>query len=434
VVFLSFELCINSSNWALKPFNEHLALDSLANAGKIFDRNSVILAQSVNSKRIYNEDEQIRKALLHTVGDENFNISTSLQSKFRDQLFGYNFFMGIDSPEFLKKRRDIHINIDSKLCKIALSKLSGYKGTAVMYNYKTGELLCMVSTPTYDIKNPPDLKNKNADNDGIFLNKALSSSYTPGSVFKIITAICALENMPDAANKKFTCNGAEIINGQRITCMGCHGNINLRDGLRFSCNIVLGNFAVALGKKNMQNTTASLGFGKSLNIDFVNTEPSVYDLSADAKDALAWSGIGQDKVLLNPIHMLTIVGSIANSGISVTPKLIKEISGESTHNKLNFKQEESKRYMSNEIADSLKEMMLYTAKNSPISSLFSGSDVCAKTGTAEVGSGKKPHAWISGFSKNEKTPVAFVVVVEHSGFGGEYAAPVAAAMLNHLQN
>jgi peptidoglycan glycosyltransferase len=435
VGFLAFELYMNAANWALKPFNSHLSLNSLANAGKIFDRNSVILAESANSKRIYNKDDQIRKALFHTVGDENFNVATSIQSKFRDQLFGYNFFMGVDSPEFLREHHDITLNVDSRLCKTAFAKFSSHKGAIACYNYKTGELLCMVSMPTYDIENPPNFK-KNTDGqyDGIFMNKAMSSSYTPGSVFKIVTAMSALEDLPDATTKKFTCNGTEIINGQPITCMGNHGSIGLRDGLRYSCNIVLGNFAVALGKERMEKNTKKLGFGENVIMDSMEVKSSSYELSSKSKDAIAWSGIGQDNVLLNPIHMLTIVGSIANDGVAVMPKLIKEVTGGFLHRKFNdnTQKKSERRYMSSETAQILTEMLSYTIKNSRISSLFSGLDVCAKTGTAEVGAGKKPHAWVAGFSKNKKTPFAFVAVVENSGFGGEHAAPIAAAVLREM--
>jgi peptidoglycan glycosyltransferase len=435
MIFLITKFSTNAEKWAFKPYNLHLSLNSFADAGRIYDTNSTVLAESIDGKRIYNEDSQIRKAVFHLVGDESFNISTSIQNKFRDKLFGYNFLSGIDLPSFLRKKSDVYLNVDSKLCKLALSELKDHKGAVALYNYKTGEVLCMVSTPTLDIKNLPNdiSSNKNKDYDAVFLNKILSANFVPGSIFKLVTAICTFENIPkEALEKTFECKGKEIVENEKITCAGYHGKIGLKEGLKESCNIVLGNFAMTLGKNNMIRTAEKLCFNKPIKTDIGETKESYFNLSDANKASVAWSGIGQYKNLVNPLHMLTIVGAIANEGVAVMPKIIKENKNNFlNHRKSKNSEENCIRYTTKDVANKVKEMMSYTAKSS-IFYKFHNFNTCLKTGTAEVGGEKKPHAWVTGFLQNEKHPVAFIVLVENAGSGFEEAVPIAAKLLKEV--
>jgi len=420
--FFVYEFINNSKIWALHPVNSHLNSNGLAEAGKILDRNNIVLAQSINKKRVYHEDSEVRKAMLHVIGDENDFISTSIQKNFKHDLFGYNFFTGINTPVFLKKVHDIKLNLDSNLCKLAMKKFQEKKGTAVIYNYKTGEILCLVSLPTFDINNFPNLKNNPEKYEGVYLNRALSSNYTPGSVFKIITAICAIEN--NFQDKNYTCDLKENINNEEITCMGRHGKIDLKDAIKHSCNIAMGHFAIELGKDKMTKTCNNLKFNNNLKIDNIKIKESVYNVSEASEAQLAWSGIGQYKNLLNPMHMLTIMGAIANEGLVVTPSLIN-----------NNQEVFTERYFSKETADKIKEILRYTVKSrSEYENLFKNLEVCAKTGTAEVDKNKKPHSWAVGFSQKRDFPYAFVVIAENSGFGGKVALPIASELFSFLND
>jgi peptidoglycan glycosyltransferase len=429
-VFFVYELAVNSENWALKPYNEHLGANSLSDAGKILDRNSIILAQSINSRRVYNEDEKLRKAVFHLVGDEDFNISTSIQNSLRAKLFGYNFLTGLDVPWFFKKTNDIALTVDSVLCKFAIEKMQNYKGALCIYNYKTGEILCVVSTPTLDILNVPLDVKTNKDYDGVYLNKAISGTYAPGSVFKIITATSAFENFDDADKIKFTCEGVKKINSEKITCMNNHSQETLKEAMKDSCNIFFGDLAIKLGKQKMTKTAELLNFNKQLKIDdFLNTERSVYDVSKASEAQLGWSGIGQANNTVNPVHLMTICGSIANDGLAIMPKILKDTTNLSLKQNLNLQNKNTQRYMSSETANKLKDIMFYTVEQTYISNYFENLKICAKTGTAEVGDGKKPHAWTTGFIDDETNPLAFTIIVENSGFGGRISAPIIGEIL-----
>ena len=424
------KMFIHAKDWAMSPINTHLSGSEFENAGKILDRNDVILAQSVDGERRYNDDAATRKAMLHVVGDDSINITTAIQNVFTADLFGYNIVTGIGAPEYFNTSKDIKLTLDSSICKVASEQLGSRKGAVCVYNYKTGEILCMTSRPTYDPYNKPDLSDSsNEAYSGAYLNRVLSSSFTPGSTFKIITSAAAIDNTSDIYTRNFNCQGKEIVGGEKITCMEYHGNINFKDAMAQSCNIVFADIAMELQKDKMTQEAEAMGFNQAMEVDGIKVSESHYDVSKASEADLGWSGIGQQNDLVNPFHMMKIMGAIANNGTPVEPYMIDSMSVYKGINTYTAKTKDSEQMLSESTAQKLKELMRYTVETNYGNSMFSGLTVCAKTGTAEVGEGKKPHGWIVGFSTDEKCPVAFVVVVENSGYGYTQAGPIATAVL-----
>ena len=229
MVFFVVELILNADAWANQPYNAHISgSGGLEQAGTIFDRNGSVMAQTVNGDRVYNEDYSVRCGTLHVVGDNSLNISTAVQSKYRSLLTGYSLIWGLNMPQTLKTSHDISLTIDAQACAAAYDVLSSYgkKGACVVYNYKTGEVICSVSTLAYDPEAPPEITEENeSEYDGVYLDNVMSSSYTPGSIFKIVTAAAAIENIPDLFERTWECNGREEIGGNDITCVDEHGTI-----------------------------------------------------------------------------------------------------------------------------------------------------------------------------------------------------------------
>ena len=162
--YLAFELVTGADDWVDQAYNAHIAGDGgLAQAGAIYDRNGTALAQTVDGKRVYNESESVRKSLLHVVGDDSLNISTAVQSMYRSQLIGYNLVFGLNMPESLRASHDIKLTVDSATCAAAYDVLAAYnkKGACVIYNYKTGEVICSISTMAYDPQAPPEITEDN---------------------------------------------------------------------------------------------------------------------------------------------------------------------------------------------------------------------------------------------------------------------------------
>ncbi len=419
-------------SWAMRASNVHLdGVNQLSGAGTITDRDGVVLAKSEDGNRVYHDNANIRKAMLAVVGDTRGYISTSVQATYRSQLTGYNPVTGIGSINDKNGGGSVELTVSSELSRIALQQLAGKNGAVAVYNYKTGEILCMVSTPNFDPANPPsDLdSDETGKYDGVYLNKALSSCYTPGSIFKLVTTACALENLPDLAQKTFQCTGKTIINGHEITCDAKHGTIDYRDGLAKSCNVVFAELAVELGADRMTKTAESMGFGEVFRVDGNPTRKSVYQVRDATDDELAWSGIGQHTNLANPTHMMILMGAIANDGVPVNPYLVRKIT---THFGIPVHfggTSQGPRLVREDTAKTLQELMRYTVTSDYGDNMFPGMQVCAKTGTAEVGGGRKPTGWMVGFSSNPDTPFAFAVAVEEGNYGRTSAGNIASAVM-----
>lgn len=429
ISYFTFNIVVNGQEYALYPINTHLKGDELSQAGDILDRNSIVLAKTIDGKRTYNDDPLVRKALLHTVGDDSLDISTSVQNNFKSELIGYNIVTGLGAPDFLKYNKDITLTIDSSVCKAAYEKLSGKKGAVCVYNYKTGEVICLVSTPSYDPYFPPNQDDINTDEyEGVYINRALSSSYTPGSVFKVVTSVAALENIKDINDKTYYCNSSKIVDGEKITCLDSHYNINLKDAMAKSCNIAFADMAMDIGKDKMTSTAENLGFNDTFKLENIKISKSIYDVSKANDADLGWSGIGQYNDLLNPFHMMIIMGAIANDGVPVQPYLIKYMTSNMGIRSHVGVKSNLDSMMPRNIAGEMSEIMRYTVKNWYGDSMFSPLSVCAKTGTGEV-SGKKPNGWICGYCINDNCPLAFAVIVEDSGYGISSAGPIAQAVL-----
>ena len=432
LAYFMVNLIIHSAQWVSMPYNGHLSDSTgLEYAGKITDRNGVILAKSKDGKRHYNENEEIRCACVHVVGDDSVNISTAVQTLYRSELSGYDFTFGLGLPDRFKKGGDIQLTIDSEIQRAAYRALGDNKGAVVVYNYKTGEILCLASTPAYDPENKPEDIETNEKYDGAYLNRAISASYPPGSTFKLITAAAALEKDRNAVNREYDCNGSVEIGGKPINCYSVSGHVDMKDAMKESCNAYFATLSVELGKDPMTKEAEACGFNTYWKFDGIQTIKSTYDVSEADENNLGWSGVGQYTVLESPINMAIRSSAIANGGISVTPKLIKKIDGALTDKSANDDNSAPKRMMSEETANQLKEIMDYTVANYYGKAYFSSElDVCAKTGTAEVNDEGLAHAWVTGFTTDEDCPLAFAVIVEYGNSGYQVAIPVASAVLN----
>lgn len=436
IIYHISNLWVHSAEWASIPENAHLSdSNGLEIAGTVYDRNGVVLAQSVDGKRVYNDDEAIRKACLHVVGDDTTNISTAIQTIYRSRLTDYNFIFGLGMPDTLKNGRNITLTIDSEVQKAAYEALGSYRGAVIVYNYKTGEIICMVSTPTYDPENVPSDIETNDEYEGAYINRAISASYPPGSTFKLVTSAAALNTIPDVEKRTYECTGSDIVAGKEINCFEPNGFIDFREALARSCNVYFAQLAVDIGKKDMTSQAEKMGFNSYIKFDEIESAKSVYNVSKASQNDLAWSGVGQYEVLETPINMAMISAAIANGGSPVNPYIIKDISLSSDSVQKEHGKTEGSQMMSGDIAKKLYDMMDYTVETNYGKSSFSDSlDVCAKTGTAEVDDEGDSHAWVTGFCKDEDCPLAFSVIVEHGNSGYSVAIPVASAVLNSAAN
>lgn len=374
--------------------------------GTILDRNGVVLYSSDEDGYSFAEDWSTRVSCYHLLGDPNGNVRTGALRQFRDRLAGYSFLEGATSG------KTISLSVDSTLNVTAYSALAGRSGAVMLMDYTTGEVLCMVSSPGDDPENP-----SSEPADGTYLNKCLSSSFTPGSVFKLVTLAAAIDNIPDLFERSLWCEGEMIVDGALLTCTGNHGSQTIEQALANSCNCAFGTLALELGPELMAEYAEKLGMTASLQLDGMDVLPGSFTKGGAGSVGLAWSGVGQYEDLVCPYAMLRYVSAIANGGSVYEPTLLG-------HGSLDRETE----LLSAETAQRIAEMMNYNVQNAYGSWVFPGLDVSAKTGTAEVGDGTS-HAWMTGFLNDPAHPYAFVVILEHAGGGLANAGPVANTVL-----
>lgn len=434
MLFFLAEYANNGGDWAIQSFNKHITQgDSLS--GRVLDRDGTVVAYSDETGRVYHDDKSVRLALLHVVGDTRGYIATSTQYLYRAELSGYNLITGLVSPFGETNGSDVKLTVDADVCRTAYEALSGKKGAVVVYNYKTGEILCEISSPGFDPGAPPDDldTDETGKYEGVYLNNVISSTYTPGSIFKIVTTAAAIENIPDLDSRTFTCSGSTIINGNQINCTGTHGQMDFKTALVHSCNVVFGELAVELGEEKMTAMAEQLGFNRSFSFDGVNTAKSSYQVKGASDDELAWSGIGQYTDLANPMHMAILMGAVANGGTPVMPYFVDSVTTSFGLVTQTGSAVQGSQMLSASTASRLQTYLRYNVSSYYGDSMFpSGMEVCAKTGTAEVGQGKEPTGWMIGFSANPSTPYAFAVAVEEGSSGIGSAGSVASAVLSSL--
>lgn len=412
--------------WATYPANKHIYSDGiLTKAGQITDRNGTVLAETKNGKRVYNKNADIRKATVHAVGDLNGFVATGMHSAYLKELCGYDPINGVYNLS--GKGNNIELTIDSEISVTAYKALGSRAGTVGIYNYETGEIICMASTPTFDPASGETPSGK-----GVYVNRLLSGVYAPGSIFKLVTALSALENLPDAKSIQFSCKHGVTIAGEWLSCLGNHGKIGLDGALVHSCNAYFAQTALELGKSRLTETAEKVGFNKSLKMDGIKCAESKYEVSASNDIDFGWSGIGQHNDLVNPFQYLTFMGGIANGGKSVDPYLVKKITT-SSGSTVKKASKSTTRLMDSNNAEALTKMMRNNVKKNYGDWRFSGLEVCGKTGTAEVGDKSTPHSWFVGFCNNPDTPYAFTVIVENAGAGNGAATDIAAKVLKKLK-
>lgn len=419
----------HAARWVAFPANRHIYTDGrLTSAGEILDRSGVVLAHTLDGKRLYNENAQIRRATLHAVGDPDGNISTGAQLAFSSKLTGYDFLNGTYSAA--AAGNDLTLTLDADVCTAAYKALSGRAGAAGAYNYKTGELICMVSAPSFDPLDPPDLSRDTAGKyAGMYVNRFVSSVFTPGSVFKLVTSAAAIDTLADIEEQQFSCTGSLKIGEETITCPKAHGKIGFQQALASSCNVAFAQIARQLGAQALTQYAEKAGIGASYSVDGIRSAAGSFDLTGANDAQLAWAGIGQHTDLVNPLEFMVYMGAIANRGVPVNPRIIKALTsplGFPLHLSL---PSSGQRMLSEATAAALADMMKNNVKETYGTNNYPGLDLYAKSGTAEVGKDKKPHAWFAGFIRNDACPLAFVVVVENGGSGSAVAGPVANKML-----
>lgn len=425
MIAFAVRYCIEAGKWATFSGSPHVYSGGNLNTGIVTDRAGTVLLDSSDGRK-YSDDKLLRMSTMHILGDTYGYIPSRMMENYSDDLIGYNLFTGTYSAT--TGEGEMRLSLSAKAQKAALEALSGHNGTIGVYNYKTGEILCAVTSPTYDPENVPEIDEEDPAYNGVYVNRFFNTAYVPGSIFKLVTAAAAIENIPDIETQSFYCDGSYTEGDEIITCNGVHGKLSFEQALAKSCNCAFGQIAQQLGSDTLEEYARRIGITSSLEFDGIGTASGVCDLSHASEPDLAWAGIGQHTDLVNPCQYLTYMGAIANDGKAAKPYIVESVgSGISGHKAATVMLD---RVIEKKTAQKLTEMMRNNVVSIYGTDLFPDLYVCAKSGTAEVGGELEPNAAFAGFIQDEKYPLAFIVIIENGGSGSGVAGPIAGQVLH----
>jgi penicillin-binding protein 2 len=340
---------------------------------------------------------------------------------------------------------DLKLTLDMKIQRSAEEVMAGLKGAFVALDPRNGDILASVSVPEYDLNSfipfigEDEYAKLRNDPDRPFLDRAMSGLYAPGSTFKPIVALAALES-GFSSKTQYNCMGVYEAGGMRLRCASRwgHGDLAMEEAIMRSCNPYFCSLGAKIGTNEICRASRAFGLGSKTGVDFLADSEGVVP-DADWKMSrygerwffgdLVQMSIGQGMLLATPLQMARVAGAIG-TGMLVTPRL-----------KIDIPVEKTKLPYSKEHLEIVREGMRMVVSGDGISrgtGFRAGKDVpvsvSGKTGTAEIGRGatRRKNAWFIAYAPSENPEIAVAVVIENAEGGGVDAAPRVATVMKEF--
>jgi peptidoglycan glycosyltransferase len=343
---------------------------------------------------------------------------------------------------------DVSTTLDPRAQRAALRGLNGRKGAVVALDPQTGAVKVMASVPAYnpnDIAKPGTFTRLNKDQDAPLLNRTTQAGYPPGSTFKVVTAIAAMDSGRFTPNSTVSGKNLKPISGVPLRNFNneTFGQITLTDALTHSVNTAWASIGEKLGKQTMAKYMDRLGFDKQVKIDLPSDERRasgefkngrLLRPTSDAVD-VGRMAIGQDKLNVTPLQMAMVAGAVANGGKLMEPHLTDKIVDPDGRTVDTIQPRQMSQVMSGEAAGEVADMMgKVVQEGTGTAAALQGISVGGKTGTAEVDRPCGPNqVWFIAFAPRHDPKVAIAATVEcSSGTGGDTAAPIAKQVMQEL--
>ncbi|HEX2954479.1 MAG TPA: penicillin-binding transpeptidase domain-containing protein, partial [Bacillota bacterium] len=392
------------------------ALEKQVRRGGIYDRSGELIADTptIGGKRHLYDN-----SFLYSVGYHLSNIGeTGIELRYTRQLGGRD--ASADLVEAVASAKgdtlvgaDVITTLDIHWQMAAVHALGGRKGAIVVLNPETGEILSLVSEPSFD----PDLLGKEAklilDNpDAPLLNRATAGLYPPGSLFKLIVASAAIRYHQD--DHIFECKGETVVDGKPIRDAGgeVHGRLGIAAALKYSCNSYFIQMGLLLGPARLRSEARRWGLGSSVDLPVPSSKGNLplWGLSPAAVGSFA---IGQSELLATPLQMARAFGVIASGGWLRPVHLVKEIRYPMVGGEWPVYPGRSRQVISGGTAKVIRNWLSDAVSSGTGSRAYiSGLNMAGKTGTAETGDGRS-HAWFCAVAEAGKEKRVILVLVEH---------------------
>lgn len=335
------------------------------------------------------------------------------------------------------------LSIDDDLQKMAHEQLRGKRGAVVALDPNTGEVLCLVSAPTFDTKlfeggiAKKDWDKLLNDPDKPLYNRAVLSHYSPGSTFKIVDAIAAAQRGMFNPSQHTVCNGYYKVGNRISKCLGHHGAVSFDRAFTVSCNTYFSDLGMRIGPEALKQTALELGLGADTGIDLPSEDEGVVPtLEWLEKRGLRWYpgdtvnlSIGQGAMAATPLQMACVAALVANNGVSYKPHLVhaRIRPGADREPAVVTPEVLAKVDLPGSFWRQLKDAMTHVMQSGtgrgipPIPGVTWG----GKTGSAEHASNALTHSWFVGIAPIDQPKIVVAVIVEAAGHGSTVAAPLA---------
>lgn len=347
-----------------------------------------------------------------------------------------------DEDKTAVKGYDLVLTIDKDAQKVAEEAFKDKRGALVAIEPSTGEVLAFVSAPEYNLVDfasvtSNEIWNKlNQDEEKPMFNRATMSIYSPGSTFKMVSAIAALEEGIIDTNFRVNCGGGFQFGDRFFKCLHVHGTVDLKTAIEKSCNTYFYQLALKIGLDKWSSYAAKFGFGVKTGLDISEEASGIlpdrkyYDrafgLNRWPKGILVSLGIGQGELSVTPIQMAQYTALLANYGKSGKPHFLKGYIETHTGKYTEVKPQNYEINISRKSFEIIRDAMYRVVNGAGTASSIRLPDItiAGKTGTSQNPHGDD-HAVFIGFAPYENPKIAIAVIVENVGFGSVYAAPIA---------
>jgi penicillin-binding protein A len=451
----TYMMIFRQDSLAAQPQNRRVRDAEFAqNRGAILAVGKVEMAKTVPSKdrfkfqRVYPDGELYAPISGFYSYDR---ASSALESTYNAQL------AGTDDALFVRRLIDMASNktpkgatvqttIVPKIQKAAADTLGNQKGAVVALDPKTGAVLAMVTSPTYD---PNDIASHDIEAAGKaydrlasdpqhpLSNRAAREIYPPGSTFKLVTAAAALADgkNPDSTVEspdRLKLPGTRLYLSNSTNCGGT--KITITQALKVSCNTAFANLGMDVGASKLREQAQLFGFDQRHLADLGGVASQFPDKLNEAQ--LALSSIGQYDVAASPLQMAMVSSAIANDGVLMDPYVVSSVRSADLKPIETHKPQQLSTAMTPDNARELQQMMLQVVnQGTGHNAQIPGVEVAGKTGTAQSDPKRKPFAWFTSFAPVDNPAVAVAVIVEDADIprsdiaGGRVAAPIAKAVM-----
>ncbi len=427
--YFLYDVFMYSGRWISSAYNPRLR-ERRASVipGSIYDVNGVELAGSSYGQRTYSTDNDVRLSTCHVIGDIYGFSPTGVETTQGAWLLGFNENLFDRIQRVLLRDtahgRDIKLTLDSSMNIDIADMLGDYKGAVVVLNYKTGEILSMVSLPEFDLKEIDVSQEHGGANEKSLSNRAIQGSYPPGELFKVVTAAAAMEYL-DLVDEQLVCEGSIKTEDGTIFCDAVHGQQTFEEAVLNYCSSSLSQLVIDMGESSFEKAAQKLGFNYQFLFGDVVLYSSDLDIGSLSSDYdLAQAAIGQEFVKVTPMHMAMLYGAIANGGKMMPLKLLSEIEGVDM-DKRNYNLRKSFEYaIAHKLNDILKE-------DEPIKNqdmLLCGLSCEVEYESEEYDS----ITWYAGYSSDESLPYSIALVIEDYAGSPEDAKQIAQAIFQKI--